>query len=77
MYLNGLLEHSDSRRYVLNVSEGQDMVIDLSTNPPLGGLITLFSDDGRVMLGRRGQHVVGGDDAGDRGLLHHRFCRTG
>ena len=57
MYLNGLLEHSNSRTYVLNVSEGQDMVIDLSTNPPLGGLITLFSDDGRVMLSDHGDSM--------------------
>ncbi|MEN8242875.1 MAG: hypothetical protein ABFS17_13215 [Chloroflexota bacterium] len=57
VYLNGRLEHGHSYTYVLTVLGSQDMLIDLNTNPPLGGLITLFAESGQVFLSDHGDSM--------------------
>jgi hypothetical protein len=55
--LHGSLPASETFPYVLRAEAGQQLVVSLRTIPPLSGLITIFGEDGGVLLSDHGDSM--------------------
>jgi len=48
--VSGKMQTLTAHRYILTAMQGQEMVVSLSTSPPLNGFVVIYGEDGTVLI---------------------------